>query len=137
MVAELNPKQAWEILRQRPDALLLDVRSRVEFDYVGHPLGAVHVPWQEYPDWRADPDFVAKVARSLETLRPGSAPDEVPLLAMCRSGKRSAAAARALEAAGYRHVYNIMEGFEGDRDAERHRGTINGWRFHGLPWEQT
>ncbi len=104
---------------------------------MGHPLGAVHVPWQEYPDWRADPDFVAKVARSLETLRPGSAPDEVPLLAMCRSGKRSAAAARALEAAGYRHVYNIMEGFEGDRDAERHRGTINGWRFHGLPWEQT
>jgi rhodanese-related sulfurtransferase len=137
MVTELHPKQAWEILRQRPDAVLLDVRSRVEFDYVGHPVGSVHVPWQEFPDWRADPEFVAKVAHSLKTLRPDSAPEEVPLLALCRSGKRSAAAAQALAQSGYRHVYNIMEGFEGDRDADRHRGTINGWRFHGLPWEQT
>lgn len=137
MVAELDPKQAWEILRQRPEAVLLDVRSRMEFDYVGHPVGAVHVPWQEYPAWRVDPEFVARVAAHLQVLRPGVAPEEVPLLAMCRSGNRSAAAALALEQAGYRHVYNILEGFEGDRDADRHRGTVNGWRFYGLPWEQT
>jgi rhodanese-related sulfurtransferase len=137
MVTELQPKQAWECLRQRPEALLLDVRSRVEFDYVGHPVGAVHVPWQEYPDWRADPEFVAKVKHNLKALRPDSAPEDVPVLALCRSGARSMAAARALAEAGYRHVYNIQEGFEGAQDAQRHRGTINGWRFHGLPWEQT
>ena len=96
-----------------------------------------YVPWQDYPDWRADPDFVAKVAQKLETMRPDSPPQDVPVLAICRSGARSMAAARVLAEAGFGQVYNIREGFEGDRDADRHRGTVNGWRFHGLPWEQT
>ena len=137
MVTEVNPKQAWDLLRQQPAAVLLDVRSRTEFDYVGHPVGAVHVPWQEYPGWAVDPEFVAKVTGRLRTERPGTAPEQVPLLALCRSGKRSEAAAQALAQAGYQHVYNVLEGFEGDRDAQRHRGTVNGWRFHDLPWEQT
>lgn len=137
MVAELDPKDAWDLLRRQPEAVLLDVRSRMEFEYVGHPVGAVHVPWQEYPDWHVDPGFVAHVSERLQVARPGWAPEEVPVLALCRSGKRSEAAAAALAAAGFRRVYNIREGFEGDRDADRHRGTVNGWRHHGLPWEQT
>jgi rhodanese-related sulfurtransferase len=137
MIAELDPNEAWALLRREPRAVLLDVRSRMEFDYVGHPPGAVLVPWQEFPDWRVDPDFVAHVEARLRELRPDLAPQDVPLLALCRTGKRSAAAAAVLAEAGYRRVYNIREGFEGERDADRHRGTLNGWRFRGLPWEQS
>ena len=132
MVAEVNPKQAWKILQQNPDAILLDVRSKVEFDYVGHPVGAVHVPLQEFPDWQTDPDFSQKVIELL-----GTANRDVTVLTICRSGKRSMLAAQLLEAQGYKDTVNIAEGFEGDPDENRHRGNVNGWRFHGLPWEQT
>ena len=78
MIAEVTLEQAWKMLQENPNAILLDVlRSKVEFDYVGHPVGAVHVPLQEFPDWQTDPD------------------------------------------------------------ENRHRGNVNGWRYHGLPWEQT
>ncbi len=132
MVAETNPKQAWKILQENPDAILLDVRSKVEFDYVGHPVGAVHVPLQEFPDWQTDPDFSQKVIELL-----GTASRDVTVLTLCRSGKRSMLAAQLLEAQGYKDTVNIAEGFEGDPDENRHRGNVNGWRYHGLPWEQT
>ena len=132
MVTEVNPKQAWKILRANPEAILLDVRSKVEFDYVGHPVGAVHVAIQEAPDWQTDPAFADKV---IETL--GQASKDTTILTLCRSGKRSMLAAQLLEAQGYKHTINIAEGFEGDPDENRQRGNINGWRFHGLPWEQT
>ena len=132
MVAEVNPKQAWNILRDKPTAILLDVRSKVEFDYVGHPIDAVHVPLQEAPDWQTDPDFVQKVIERL-----GESNRDITILTICRSGKRSMLAAQLLEAQGYTHTANIAEGFEGDLDENRHRGNVNGWRFHGLPWEQT
>ena len=132
MVAEINPKQAWNILREKPTAILLDVRSKVEFDYVGHPVDAVHVPIQEAPDWQTDPDFVQKVIERL-----GESSRDITILTICRSGKRSMLAAQLLEAQGYTHTANIAEGFEGDLDENRHRGNVNGWRFHGLPWKQT
>ena len=132
MVAEVNPKQAWKMLQENPDAILLDVRSKVEFDYVGHPVGAVHVPIQETPDWQTDPDFADKVIEQL-----GEASKDTTVLTLCRSGKRSMLAAQLLEERGYRDTVNIAEGFEGDPDENRHRGNLNGWRFHGLPWEQT
>ena len=132
MVAEVNPKQAWDILREKPTAILLDVRSKVEFDYVGHPVDAVHVPLQEAPDWQTDPDFVQKVIEQL-----GESSRDITILIICRSGKRSMLAAQLLAAQGYTHTANIAEGFEGDLDENRHRGNVNGWRFHGLPWEQT
>ncbi|MYH69793.1 MAG: rhodanese-like domain-containing protein [Gammaproteobacteria bacterium] len=132
MIAEVNPKQAWNILREKPTAILLDVRSKVEFDYVGHPVDAVHVPLQEAPDWQTDPDFVQKVIERL-----GESSRDITILTICRSGKRSMLAAQLLEAQGYTHTANIAEGFEGDLDENRHRGNVNGWRFHGLPWEQT
>ncbi len=132
MVAEVDPKQAWLMLQENPDAILLDVRSKVEFDYVGHPVGAVHIPLQEAPDWTTDPDFVQKV---IERLGKGS--KDATILTLCRSGKRSMLAAQLLEQHGYRHTGNIAEGFEGDLDENRHRSNRNGWRFHKLPWEQT
>lgn len=132
MVAEVNPKQAWKMLQENPNAILLDVRSKVEFDYVGHPVGAVHVPLQEFPDWQTDPDFSQKVIELL-----GTASRDVTVLTLCRSGKRSMLAAQLLEAQGYKDTVNIAEGFEGDPDENRHRGNVNGWRYHGLPWEQT
>ena len=132
MVAEVNPKQAWNILREKPTAILLDVRSKVEFDYVGHPVDAVHVPIQEAPDWQTDPDFVQKVIERL-----GESSRDITILTICRSGKRSMLAAQLLEAQGYTHTANIAEGFEGDLDENRHRGNVNGWRFLGLAWEQT
>ena len=132
MVAEVNPKQAWRMLQENPNAILLDVRSKVEFDYVGHPVDAVHVPIQEAPDWQTDPDFAQKVIERL-----GEASKDATVLTICRSGKRSMLAAQLLEEQGYKDTVNIAEGFEGDPDENRHRGNVNGWRFHGLPWEQT
>jgi len=128
---ELTPPQAWQLLQSRDDAILLDVRSSMEYQYVGHPTGAVHVPLMEPPAWQADPAFVARVQEHI-----GEDARQRPILALCRSGKRSEAAARALLASGFTEVYNIVEGFEGDLDEQRHRNSQNGWRFHSLPWEQ-
>ena len=132
MVTEVTPKQAWKMLQDKPDMILLDVRSKVEFDYVGHPIDAVNIPIQEAPDWQPDPAFSSKVIERL-----GEASKDSTVLTLCRSGKRSMLAATLLEEQGYKDTVNIAEGFEGDPDENRHRGNLNGWRFHGLPWEQT
>ncbi len=130
----INPTEAKTLLDEDPRALLIDVRSKVEFEYVGHPVGAVHVPWMEFPEWAEDPNFVKSVETAL-TERNGAEKDR-PLLLVCRSGARSLKAAERLRARGYTCLYNVEEGFEGDKNAQRHRSTINGWRFRGLPWEQ-
>ncbi|MCC6202587.1 MAG: rhodanese-like domain-containing protein [Gammaproteobacteria bacterium] len=136
-IKSINPEEALQLLRERADAVLLDVRSRVEFDYVGHPPDAVHVAWAEHPTWRPNPQqFVTQAKAALAKLG-GTAPEVRPILTLCRSGGRSLAAAQALAAAGFGELYNITEGFEGERDADGHRNTINGWRQRGLPWIQT
>ena len=126
----LQPKDAWDYLRQHPDALFVDVRMEIESLYVGRPPGVVNVPWYEYPDLLPDPqkfaDAVAQEALSKTQ----------PVLLICRSGKRTLDAGRALEAAGFNEVINIMHGFEGELNEQFHRSTCNGWRFDGLPWEQ-
>ncbi len=133
-IKRIDPLAAKALLDCEADARLIDVRSAVEFEYVGHPVGAIHVPWKDYPDWRENPDFVADVSAALG----GSVNDNYdrPVLLICRSGARSYSAAERLGASGYTQLYNVEEGFEGDKDADQHRGTINGWRFRGLPWEQ-
>jgi rhodanese-related sulfurtransferase len=138
LVEEVKPPEAWELLARNPQALLLDVRSRVEFDYVGHPPGAVNIPWKEPPLWAVDTHFVDKVRAALTAMHPDlKRIEDVPILALCRSGQRSRTAGEVLQAAGFTRVYNIAEGFEGDRDQNQHRNTINGWRVHKLPWVQT
>lgn len=134
-IRRVTPPEAAHILASQPEAVLLDVRSKVEFDYVGHPAGAINVIWKDYPDWQQNPRFVDEVRAALAA-RGGDLPSR-PLLAICRSGARSLAAAKALAAAGYENLYNVEEGFEGDKDAAGHRRSVGGWLYHGLPWEQT
>ncbi|PKM12557.1 MAG: sulfurtransferase [Gammaproteobacteria bacterium HGW-Gammaproteobacteria-3] len=130
MIKNLDAKQAWQLMQQQPQAVLIDVRTAMEHSYVGHPPDAVLIPWKEFPDWQVNPAFVEQVKNIVSDI-------DTPVLLLCRSGQRSLAAANALEAAGYRHLINIADGFEGALDAHKQRGKLNGWRFHGLPWEQS
>lgn len=136
-VIGLSPEQAQEKLQEDPRAVLIDIRSNMEFLFVGHPVGAVHIPWIDEPDWMVNPDFVRQVR---QTLLGGvcEEPDSgcAPVILICRSGKRSLEAGRKLIESGIAEVYHVDEGFEGDLDAEHHRSTVGGWRFRGLPWEQ-
>ena len=117
--------------------LLIDIRSSMEFLFVGHPVGAVHVPWIDEPDWVINPHFVTDIRKLiLGGVSESDSTDGVHLLLICRSGKRSNEAAKVLIEAGLTNVYNIEQGFEGDLDPEHHRSTVNGWRHIGLPWEQ-
>lgn len=135
-VKDISPQQAWEILSDNPSTVLLDVRTRVEYEYVGHALNSLNIPWVEAPSWQIDPDFVEKVRMVLK--REEQQPlESTAILAICRSGKRSKAALQALAEEGFNVLYNIEEGFEGDLDENGHRNTINGWRFAGLPWRQS
>lgn len=127
----LDPLAAHAFLQSYPDAVLIDCRTEIEHMYVGHPVGAEHVAWQEAPDWEIDPDFASKVKRVLK----GNI--ERPVLVICRSGQRSVDACRALEEAGFTQAINVLEGFEGSLDEDFHRGTLGGWRYHGLPWQQS
>ncbi len=137
-IKEISPQQAWELLEGDPHAVLLDVRTQMEYDYVGHPLNALHVPWMDAPDWTVDAGFVDKVRAALsKRVGPDKAPEAMTILSMCRSGKRSLAAAEALASQGFTKLYNIEDGFEGDLDNNKHRNTMNGWRVASLPWEQS
>jgi rhodanese-related sulfurtransferase len=132
----VSPKTAWKILNERKDAVLIDVRTRAEWSYVGLPdLDSVGrkpalLEWQVFPSMQMNPDFVASLSGSL-------ADKEAPLLFLCRSGVRSAAAAKAMTAAGYSTCFNVSDGFEGPLDGEARRGTSGGWKAAGLPWRQT
>ena len=136
-IHELSPKAAWQLLQDDPRAVLVDVRSNMEFLFVGHPAGAVHIPWIDEPDWEVNPHFVTEVRK---LVLGGAVCDQeegcAPIVLICRSGKRSKEAGRKLLQAGLTRVYHIDEGFEGDLDDKHHRSTTGGWRFHGLPWEQ-
>lgn len=131
---DVMPAEAWRILKDAPDAVLVDVRTDAEWRFVGipdlAPVGKqVHlVQWQLFPDGRPNPDFVGTVAGLLEM--------DQPVLFLCRSGARSRAAAMALTAAGYGPCYNVAQGFEGDKDGDGHRGRVGGWKHAGLPWRQ-
>lgn len=135
----LSAHEAHELLDDNPRAVLLDIRSTMEFLFVGHPRGAVHLPWLDEPDWVENPHFVTEVRK---LLLGGAHCDSdagdgcVPVILICRSGKRSKEAGRALLESGLQNVYHVSEGFEGELDGEHHRSSVNGWRYHGLPWEQ-
>ena len=136
-VKTISPQEAWEIMQKEPRSVMIDVRSDMEFLFVGHPVGAIHIPWIDYPDWRLNPDFVTEVRKlvlgGVCYEKPNSG---VPILLICRSGKRSLEAGNLLVKEGFCDVYNVAEGFEGELDEKHHRSTRGGWRFQGLPWEQ-
>lgn len=132
---DLSPAEAWALLNQDGDAVLVDVRTEPEWQFVGlADLGQLQkeaslVSWQVYPTMQINPGFQAAISE----VAPNK---EAPLLFLCRSGARSRSAAMAATEAGYKFAYNVSEGFEGDHDADGHRGRINGWKFSGLPWRQ-
>jgi rhodanese-related sulfurtransferase len=133
----LTPQQALKLMEDDPRSVLVDIRSSMEFLFVGHPKGAVHVPWIDEPDWTVNPDFVTDIRKLLLggaicTLDDGCA----PVILICRSGKRSLEAGKLLLESDFNRVFHVDEGFEGDLDEGHHRSSHNGWRFHGLPWEQ-
>lgn len=125
---DLSPKATFEALNSEPNAVLVDVRTPCEWQYVGLPEMA-NLFLASWPPPPEQPDFVANI-KGL-----GIEPDHRVYL-ICRSGIRSARAAAELTAAGFPVCFNVAEGFEGDRDANGHRGTIGGWKAAGLPWVQ-
>lgn len=132
---DVGAAESWEALRSDPLAVLVDVRTRVEWSFVGVPdlsaLGkdVVFVEWQSYPAMDANPAFAREVGAAVS----GRA---APLYLLCRSGGRSRAAAVALAAAGHEKCFNVAGGFEGPRDALKRRGAVDGWKALGLPWVQ-
>jgi rhodanese-related sulfurtransferase len=133
----LTPNQAWQMMQDDPRAILVDIRSSMEYLFVGHPKGSVHIAWIDEPEWTVNPHFITEIRK---LLLGGAVCSEqaacAPVILICRSGKRSLDAGQTLLDAGLSEVYHIDEGFEGDLDEQHHRSTRGGWRFHGLPWEQ-
>ena len=136
-IIALTPTEAFAMMQANPSAMLVDVRSDMEFLMIGHPQGAVHVAWIDEPDWEINPDFAKEVRRLLLGRVGEEHGSEAPIMLICRSGNRSDDAANTLQAAGLKNLYVIKAGFEGPLNDEHRRGTISGWRFDGLPWEQT
>ncbi len=132
---DITPHETWKILETDINALLIDVRTDAEFTYVGTPsienLGkkTIFIPWLLFPGNNTNPNFILQLTTSVPNRY-------VPLLFICRSGIRSRFAAATATSVGFNPCYNVLEGFEGDRDSFGHRGTIGGWKVAGLPWNQ-
>ena len=124
----LRPNEVYALLQANPAAQLVDVRSRAECDWVGRVPGAVEIEWQSYPGMQPNEKFLSQLEQLTDK--------KVPLFFMCRTGGRSNAAAIAATQAGFADCYNVLEGFEGDKDEAGHRGQKNGWKASGLPWGQ-
>lgn len=125
----LLPTEAAQLMRDHPKAVLVDVRSRAEWDFVGRIPGAVEIEWKSYPG-------MVPNARFVEDLN-ARVPKDAVAMFLCRSGGRSHETAATAAKAGYAAAFNILEGFEGDRDPSGHRNTVGGWRASGLPWIQS
>ena len=134
-VPDIGPIDTWAALRDDPKAMLVDVRTDAEWNFVGIPeLGPLGkqvalIPWQVYPAMQVNAAFV-------EHLRKAGITPEHKLYFICRSGVRSLAAGAAAQDAGFPHAFNVAGGFEGPVDAAGHRGTTAGWKAEGLPWRQ-
>lgn len=132
---DISVEEAWRQLGDDSSAVLVDVRTAAEWNFVGVPdlagIGkqVIRVSWQTLPKMEKNPAFV-------EEVRALASDTDARLLFLCRSGARSQAAAVAMTAAGYSKCFNVAGGFEGDLDGDRHRGVTGGWKAAGLPWTQ-
>jgi rhodanese-related sulfurtransferase len=122
----LTPQEAYELLQKTPHAKLVDVRSQAELDLVGKVPAAEHIEWAFYPGMVANPDFAAQLDMQIDK--------EALVIFMCRTGGRSHNAAATAAKLGFSEAYNMLEGFEGEANAEKQRTLINGWKHAGLPW---
>ena len=125
----LLPAEAEQLRRDNPDAVIIDVRSRAEWDFVGRIPGAVEIEWKSYPGMLPNPQFTEQLASLVKK--------DALAMFICRSGARSHDTAMAATQAGYKSCFNVLEGFEGDRDSAGHRSSVGGWRAAGLPWIQS
>lgn len=132
---DVTPETAFKILGEVGNAILVDVRTKPEWTFVGiADLGSTGkqpalLEWQMFPSMQQNPEFVTALSGAV-------ADKTTPILFLCRSGARSAAAAKAMTAAGYGTCLNITDGFEGPLNAQGKRGTAGGWKASGLPWRQ-
>lgn len=137
---DASARDAWDALSQVADAVLIDVRSKAEWVFVGVPLlssigkKTILVEWNDFASGTVVPDFVGRLEAALA--EHGVAGD-APLYFMCRSGARSRNAAIAATTAGHPDCFNVEHGFEGALDAESHRNTAGSWKAEGLPWAQS
>jgi len=125
----LLPSEAFQVWKEVPKAKLVDVRTRAEWDWVGRIAGTLEVEFVTYPGGRPNPSFLSEIE--------GKVDKDAPVMFICRSGARSHNAAMLASQAGYSACYNVLEGFEGDKDEAGHRNSKGGWRAAGLPWVQS
>ena len=136
---DVSVQTCWEKLRKEASAQLVDVRTRVEWIFVGVPVleslekQVIFSEWQRFPDMRVNEEFCDQVIAHLAR---NNADYDSSIFMICRSGVRSMASADALTARGYKYVFNVLGGFEGDTDENGHRATREGWKFEQLPWRQ-
>lgn len=123
----LLPREAH--LLMQAGVRLVDVRTRAELDWVGRIPGALPIEWNRYPENLRNPGFLDELADFVDKSE--------PVMFVCRSAGRSHHAAVAATEAGWQECYNVLEGFEGNRDAHQHRNSTEGWRVAGLPWVQS
>lgn len=131
---DVSPPQAWDVLRNDPDAVLVDVRTNMEWaeglpNLVPLEKTVVTLSWKELPSMQVNPVFVQELQRVVGD-------KHAALFFLCRTGGRSQEAAIAMTQAGYTRCYNVTDGFEGPADGNGQRGTIAGWKAEGLPWGQ-
>lgn len=125
----LLPTEAYTIMKEMPEAKLVDVRTKAEWDWVGRIPGSVEIEWQSYPSMQPNQNFINELENKVDA--------NSVVMFLCRSGGRSHHAAATAAQAGFENSYNVLEGFEGDKDATGKRNKVGGWRFAGLPWIQS
>lgn len=134
-IPDIAPADSWAAIQEDPQAVLVDVRTDAEWNFVGVPdisstgKRVVLIPWQLYPSMAVNGQFV-------EALHKAGVTPENKVYFICRSGARSLAAAQAAQGQGYAQVFNVADGFEGPVDQQGHRGVAAGWKAAGLPWAQ-
>jgi len=125
----LLPAEAHALMQGLPEAKLIDVRTRAELEWVGQVPGSLAIEWNTWPGGGRNPNFIAE----FESLIGKNA----IAMFLCRSGVRSHHAAIAVTKAGHSNAYNVLQGFEGDKDTSGQRNRLGGWRAAGLPWTQS
>jgi rhodanese-related sulfurtransferase len=128
----ITPKEAWSLIQNYPNTILVDVRSQAELDWVGFvdlfDDRWVHIEWNLYPNNTRNPEFRELLEEAIDKNQ--------TVLFLCRSGIRSHHAATFASEHGYKRSFNILQGFEGEKNTQGHRGKSSGWKHSNLPWLQ-
>ncbi|MGI9291039.1 MAG: rhodanese-like domain-containing protein [Gammaproteobacteria bacterium] len=135
---DVTCKQAWQAIEENSQALLIDVRTQVEWQLIGQPdLSSLNTE-PVYVQWVTMQGMNENFIEELQVaIRQRAADEQTPLYFMCQSGGRSKMAAMQLTALGFQQCFNVAEGFEGDLDEHQHRNSVSGWKLAGLPWVQS